>query len=173
MSRMLTDNNGREIIRLDNNADEYTLGSLDWQGITWDYPENVRNTQELAKPNPLTLEVFAREYTLILEHLGRKKPSDPLLRKYFDILSAQLTEKRFLSACEAVYTTEKLYPSDLVAFLANYHKNTRETNSAAYQAYEPVVLDDLSVSTVKLEPKQGTNQRKSELWKQAREVNDA
>jgi hypothetical protein len=159
-----------EIIILDHNADKKTHGLDAWQGITWDYPENVRNTQELAKPEPLKKETFLREFSLLMEHTNRKEPSTPLLQKYFGIISAKLTEQRFLSACEAVYTQEKLYSSDLIAFLCNYHVNERVTNAAAYQT--PAILEQAATVDI-ITPeqrRQGTNAQRNKLYAQAREV---
>jgi len=121
-----------------------TLGLEAWQGVTWDYSENIRvpEPQTLTKTDDLSLETFMDEFTLLLEYFGKTKEgkptlSQPLLQKLYQVLSSNLTETRFKAACEAVYFHD-LYWAKLMHFLLNFHVDKNVLNSQAYQLFNGV-----------------------------------
>ena len=111
-----------------------------WQGITWDYAENIRTFETLAVPDELTPKIFNSEFVLLLEYFNKAnngKPifTDALINRIYKVLSQNLTATKFREACNAVYYHELTW-TKLVPFLLKHHLSSRKQNSAAYQMFK-------------------------------------
>lgn len=119
------------------------LGDDAWHGVAWCY-ENELPEKPLATYKKLSLPTFAREMTLLAAHFNRDI-SDPLMEKYFAIVSERLSEEKFLEAANAAYG-EDLHWAKLIAFLVNFHQNQAVP---AQEAYKPFTADAIAIHVEK------------------------
>ena len=133
----------RKKIILDETLTQYVNHEA-WHGIAWVY-EDEQPAQPITRYEPLEFITFAREMSLLAEHFNKREMSDPLKKRYFEVLSKKLNKQAFLEAVEAAYSTD-LYWAQLIPFLLNHQSQQQKPAAASFALANPAgFLSDLKV----------------------------
>lgn len=125
---------GRAVTILDANAPAAYVGKAAWKGVVWQFTDELPEAPSaLERRQGVQMQTFVREMALLAEHFGRDKPSDPLIERYFELVSENLTEPQFVQAAKAALTAD-LYWSQLIGYLIGHPVSRHIPAQVAYLA---------------------------------------